>query len=137
MEDVNEYKCQPCGFVSYVKCNYDRHCLSKKHINGGTTTRSSYSCLTCNFITTSKFNYERHCDSERHKRAIINMPPNYVEPEHDDYTEEELLGCLKISCHMCIIEMMKLKELKILKLNDYIIQLYFTWFKMEFGNLNP
>lgn len=43
-----KFSCEKCSYFTNTKLNYDRHCLSKKHINEKDETLCNYICCICN-----------------------------------------------------------------------------------------
>ena len=77
------YYCEICDYTCYHKCNYNRHLLTKKHLNETTRTdnvktehKNIYICSICNFECSKKSNYNIHLSSKKH---IQNMKEPEVE----------------------------------------------------------
>ena len=66
----DEYKCDICNYVCYNKYNYNRHLLTKKHIDENVKymneIKNKYICSICNFQTVKKHNYNVHLQSKKH-----------------------------------------------------------------------
>jgi phenylpyruvate tautomerase PptA (4-oxalocrotonate tautomerase family) len=60
---MSHYKCIICKYKTADISNYNRHNLSKRHIE---KINNSYSCEDCDYITPIKVNYTRHLLSKKH-----------------------------------------------------------------------
>ena len=69
-KEQDEYKCDICNYVCYNKYNYNRHLLTKKHIDENikymNEIKNKYICSICNFQTVKKHNYNVHLQSKKH-----------------------------------------------------------------------
>ena len=61
------FTCEKCDFKTELKQNYERHLLSKKHLQDEEIT-NEFSCNLCDYNTTVKQNYENHLKSNKHFR---------------------------------------------------------------------
>ena len=79
IKEQDEYKCNICNYVCYNKYNYNRHLLTKKHIDENikymNEINNKYICSICNFQTVKKYNYNVHLQSKKHI-AIYNEKNN-------------------------------------------------------------
>lgn len=88
-------KCDLCDFDAKTKYNYNRHLLTKKHINNEklknnienetknkieneSKNKKNFSCDLCNYYTNSKQSIERHLDSIRHNKVKKGEIKGYV-----------------------------------------------------------
>jgi hypothetical protein len=63
------FHCTDCDYYTSKKSNYDKHCLTAKHLmdtKSGKKIEPLFSCLTCDYHTSKKYNYEKHCLSAKH-----------------------------------------------------------------------
>jgi hypothetical protein len=62
-----KYNCISCNYNTNHKSNYNKHLLSKKHIENNQKVTNKYICDLCNYETNKKFNYDTHLISKKHK----------------------------------------------------------------------
>ena len=60
------FTCEKCDFKTALKQNYDRHMLSKKHLQDD--IQSDFACHLCDYNTKVKQNYDNHIKSNKHFR---------------------------------------------------------------------
>ena len=80
-ESINDYKCDNCNYITGVKSNYKKHCMTTRHINLTNLTKnvsdnkiSELSCTTCNKIYKSRMGLWQHskkCSLEENKNIVI------------------------------------------------------------------
>ena len=61
-------ECLKCSYHTTLKTNYERHLLSKKHLQ----EKTLYVCITCGYDAKTKYSYERHI-----KTCSIDEPVDY------------------------------------------------------------
>ena len=77
MEPTRNYICEPCHFHTRCKRDYERHLLTKKHLDGGAPintilrTMDGYSCPTCNITYKSRTSIYKHV-------SICKPPSSYA-----------------------------------------------------------
>jgi len=87
MEKVSEsinYNCEKCNYITNVKSNYIKHCLTAKHKNvmkcneKVSNNSLSFSCRNCDKVYKSNVGLWRHsknCSPEQNKNIIVENPP--------------------------------------------------------------
>ena len=62
------YTCNPCGFNSQKKQDYERHLLTQKHTrNKNEIQKETYRCEPCNIFLYNKSNYTKHTTTKIHR----------------------------------------------------------------------
>ena len=84
-ESINEFVCEKCNYVTGVKSNYKKHCMTARHINHTNLTEkvsddiiSELRCITCNKIYKSRMGLWQHskiCSPDKNKNIIVENPP--------------------------------------------------------------
>jgi len=84
-ESINDFVCEKCNYVTGVKSNYKKHCLTARHLNLTNLTEivsddiiSELRCITCNKIYKSRMGLWQHskkCSPEENKISSIENPP--------------------------------------------------------------
>ena len=90
MEKVSEsinYNCEKCNYITSVKSNYIKHCLTAKHKNVINVIKCnekvsegnlSFSCRNCDKVYKSNVGLWRHskiCSPDKNKNMIMENPP--------------------------------------------------------------
>lgn len=69
---ITIYTCEKCQYITYIKCNYEKHLLTLKHKNmqpkcnpeSNQLTiqdeKEKYRCKDCNVLCSYRQSYERH-----------------------------------------------------------------------------
>ena len=60
------YTCNPCGFNSQKKQDYERHLLTQKH-KKNEIQKETYRCEPCNIFLYNKSNYTKHTTTKIHR----------------------------------------------------------------------
>jgi hypothetical protein len=60
------YTCNPCGFNSQKKQDYERHLLTQKHTRNE-IQKETYRCEPCNIFLYNKSNYTKHTTTKIHR----------------------------------------------------------------------
>ena len=84
-ESINDFVCEKCNYVTGVKSNYKKHCMTARHINHTNLTEkvsddiiSELRCITCNKIYKSRMGLWQHskkCSPDDNKNIIVENPP--------------------------------------------------------------
>jgi hypothetical protein len=81
------YHCELCDYTCHHKCNYDRHLLTKKHLNETTKMKDDnlitehtyrYTCGICKFECNKKSNYNIHLQSKKHFQNMKEHETNTI-----------------------------------------------------------
>jgi len=92
-KEQHEYRCNICNYVCYNKYNYNRHLLTKKHIDENikymNEINNKYICSLCNFQTVKKYNYNVHLQSKKHI-AIYNKNNNITNANANAFANVEI-----------------------------------------------
>jgi hypothetical protein len=81
------YRCELCDYICYHRSNYNRHILTKKHLNEMTYVKDtnvknedvySYVCNICKFECNKKSNYSIHLQSKKHIQNIKENEKNTI-----------------------------------------------------------
>jgi hypothetical protein len=75
------YRCEPCKYVTSVKCHYTKHIESNKHKVNCAPSIEQYVCKDCNTKCSFRQSYERH---RKYNCKILN---NQLENIKDKYNE--------------------------------------------------
>ena len=83
-ESINDFVCEKCNYVTGVKSNYKKHCMTARHINHTNLTEkvsddiiSELRCITCNKIYKSRMGLWQHskkCSPDDNKNIIVENP---------------------------------------------------------------
>lgn len=59
---MNIYRCEECKYTTDKKCNYEKHILSRKHIDKQpkSSMKDIYMCKDCGVVCSYRQSYERH-----------------------------------------------------------------------------
>ena len=86
MEKVSEsinYNCEKCNYITNVKSNYIKHCLTAKHLNVIKCNEKvsdvclSFSCRNCDKVYKSNVGLWRHskiCSPDKNKNMVVENP---------------------------------------------------------------
>jgi hypothetical protein len=107
------FKCLQCNYETKIKCNYNKHLATKKHINTITSTiqeiepSATYHCTKCELIIEDTDTLEYN-DLHYHKKCLFNQF-NSMEQENSqlkiDYTEHsQAYGKLVLCLHETILK---------------------------------
>ena len=85
---VNEtrvFTCEKCEYETPIKCNYDKHLLSKRHLGLRKEVPEYYECIKCNFKTPNSYNYKVHMKSSKHLglKGAEKLAYNYDDIKHN------------------------------------------------------
>lgn len=80
-EEPKKYICEQCNYETNLKTSFDKHLLSKKHINFDASKKFKYSCEQCNFSTDLRQSYDRHLESKMHLNAGIRIKCEQCKPK--------------------------------------------------------
>ena len=64
-------ECLKCSYNAPTNQAYDRHVLSKKHLQD----KPDYKCYTCDYLAKTKQSYERHQAVDCHKPIVFSCEP--------------------------------------------------------------
>ena len=106
------YECQHCKYKTKYKTHYERHCLSKKHINNCNIANNKikqFKCSHCNYKTTRKDSLNRHM-----KKHSIN---------YNDVTYESNLFKKFVKLQTDMVNKIAKKGKKIIEKDEKIIEL--------------
>ncbi len=74
------FLCEPCGIKTNNKKDYNKHCLTAKHINRTSVEQNppkvGFSCKRCNKIYNARnslWYHEQKCDDEKKQKLYINQ----------------------------------------------------------------
>jgi len=126
-----ERTCDKCNFTTPVKCNWERHLLTEKHLkNCVIITQApleqesikegipSFHCQPCMFSCKTKSNYTRHLETVAHKtRFGLNSAASIV--TQNIVIQEDILQCQSSQVLPFDIRLI-LKNSKALDMNDHI-----------------
>ena len=83
-ENIIEYTCDKCNYITGVKSNYKKHCITARHINLTNLTENvsennilELRCTTCNKIYKSRMGLWQHskkCFLEENKNIVLENP---------------------------------------------------------------
>ena len=58
--------CEKCNYCTTLKTNYERHLLSKKHLDD----KPNYTCNTCGYLAKTRQGFQRHLQTNCRKEPI-------------------------------------------------------------------
>jgi hypothetical protein len=83
-KNANKFCCKSCYFYTSNNYDYNKHLLTRKHINRNQNTtlemngktkivskNANYTCNICNYYSNNKSNYDKHLVTEKHKKYIL------------------------------------------------------------------
>ena len=107
------YKCLNCDYNTDRKYNYNKHILSRLHINKiKTNTSHEFKCSLCNYVTIYKGNFKRH--SEKCNNKHKNTQHNMVSAENDELCDKNLSNTINnFICSICNFQSEKRKNYNI------------------------
>ena len=85
------YHCEKCEYITSYKGNYNKHLMSRTHIdleNNNENNKTEYKCDCCDFYTIYKNDYTRHISTVKHLKKIESIRQN-LKPN-------QCLNCRKI-----------------------------------------
>jgi hypothetical protein len=85
------YHCEKCEYITSHKGNYNKHLMSRTHINlenNNENNKTEYKCDCCDFYTIYKNDYTRHISTVKHLKKIESIRQN-LKPN-------QCLNCRKI-----------------------------------------
>ena len=87
-----KFFCEKCDYITYKKCNYDKHVLSRKHENSNNNNqkvaKSSHECNICDKCFNDRAGLWRH----KKKCSIIyqhDEPPSQPSPPPPSHSSSE------------------------------------------------
>ena len=67
MTETNpSYCCEKCDYSTPIKCNYEKHLTTKRHLGTRKIIPEYYECKNCDFKTNNSYNYNVHMKSNKH-----------------------------------------------------------------------
>ena len=65
--DKQIFTCEKCDYNTKVKCNYEKHLLSQRHLGTKKEKQERYICEKCQFNSPNMSNYKVHLQSPKHQ----------------------------------------------------------------------
>jgi hypothetical protein len=95
------FSCEKCAYNTVLKKNYEKHCLTRKHIlamfsNAKVAkSNSEFCCEKCKYKTRNKYDYDKHCLTRKHLLSQNNSV-NIANVAKSSKAEHVCPNCKKI-----------------------------------------
>ena len=141
----NTFYCEKCDYSTKIKCNFQKHCASKRcRERGG--KKISYRCDKCNYETDHKGKYEKHLSSMKCRSGLNRSQTAHIQKLNEncwDFRNQSLIGfrlngdCRQFKAYRAQLAT-QLKDLKVKHwaYYDYFVKNVFCARKIRVSNIH-